>query len=63
MRAGWNEASRIGLKIKKSLQRRENSSGRHLNFMIYINCSTEVRTMYSDLIPPRGFASVITTKH
>ena len=30
MRAGWNEASRIGLKIKKSLQRRENSSGRDI---------------------------------
>ena len=30
MRAGWNEASRIGLKIKKSLKRREKSSGRDM---------------------------------
>ena len=30
MRAGWNEASRIGLKIKESLKRREESSGRDI---------------------------------
>ena len=30
MRAGWNESSRIGLKIKKSLKRREKSSGRDI---------------------------------
>ena len=30
MRAGWNEAIRIGLKIKKSLKRREKSSGRDI---------------------------------
>ena len=30
MRAGWNEASRIGLKIKKRLKRREKSSGRDM---------------------------------
>ena len=30
MRAEWNEASRIGLKIKKSLKGREKSSGRDM---------------------------------
>ena len=30
MRAGWNEANRIGLKIKKSLTRRKKSSGRDM---------------------------------
>ena len=30
MRAGWNEGSRKGLKIKKSLKRREMSSGRDM---------------------------------
>ena len=30
MRAGWNESSRIELKIKKSLKRREKSSGRDI---------------------------------